>query len=182
MHLSAPFVNTKNVLLAFGKKVRYSRKENTMTIIDVNGNERTCVKAFPDKNYPGYMRIEFKGAIRSHHEWYPIDEFSKNNPKLAYLTNSAPVVTEEVVGVVSSSTPTSITDKKRSWKENAYKGFPIWISRGLGEGQIRTVISNSHNTIHIDETWETKPNKTSQYVLSHNIHDPQPLENALPGI
>lgn len=162
--------------------MRYSRKEIIMTIIDVNGKERNCTGVSPDKNYPGYMLVTFKGAARSHTEWYPIDEFITNNPTLAQLAKSAPHVTEEIVGVVSSSTITSLTDKKQNWKKDAYKGFPLWISRGMGEGQIRTVASNTHNTIHLDAAWEVKPNKTSQYVLSHNIHDPQPLENVLPGV
>lgn len=152
-----------------------------MKIIDINGNLRDCEKAFPDPAYPGYMRVEFKTAVRSHHVWYPIDEFIKNNPELESLTKSAPALMEDIVGVVSSSTETGLTDKKQKWKKNAYVNFPLWISRGTGEGQIRTVTANTHNTVVIDTKWEIKPDKTSQYVLSHNIHDPQPLQNTLPN-
>lgn len=152
-----------------------------MKIIDINGNTRDCEKAFPDPTYPGYMRVEFKTVVRSHHVWYPISEFIKNNPELENLTKSAPAVMDDVVGVVSSSTETGLTDKKQKWKENAYVGFPLWVSRGTGEGQIRTVTANTHNALTIDKKWEVKPDKTSQYVLSYNIHDPQPLENALPN-
>ena len=43
-----------------------------MKIIDVNGNERECVSATPDKGFPGYMKLEFKSKIRKgyqHSEW-----------------------------------------------------------------------------------------------------------------
>ncbi len=152
-----------------------------MKIIDINGNERDCARAYPDKEYPGYMRVEFETEVRSHHVWYPIDEFIKNNPNLVNLTKSAPEVIEEIVGNVTSSKLKSLTDKKQKWEVDAYKGFPLWISRGTGEGQIRTVTSNTKNTLEVDKDWITLPNNTSQYVLSHNIHDPQPLGNALPG-
>lgn len=151
-----------------------------MKIVDVNKTERDCVSAYPDKDYPGYMRVEFKTEVRSHHIWYPIAEFIKNNPSLEKLTKNAPAVTAETVGVVTSSTENSLTDSKQKWTKNAYLDFPVWISRGSGEGQIRTVISNTGNTIKIDKVWDTLPNKSSQYVLSYNIHDPQPLGNNLP--
>lgn len=153
-----------------------------MKIIDINGNERDCVKAYPDKDYPGYMRVEFKTAIRSHHEWWPIKEFIKYNPNLISLTKGAPKQVEETLGIVSSSSDITLTDKKQKWEEGSYIDFPVWISRGKGEGQIRKVLFNSKDTVTVDKPWDTKPDKTSQYVISHNIHDPQPLGNALPGM
>ena len=152
-----------------------------MRIIDLNGTERDCVSAYPDKEWPGYMRVEFKTEVRSHHVWYPIDEFVKNNPNLAGLTKNAPPTVKETVGVVSASTKNTLTDKKQQWKEDIYKDFPVWISRGLGEGQIRTVISNTKSSVTVDKKWDVNPDKTSQYVLSHNIHNPQVFGNTLPG-
>src|SRR3990167_5931408 len=103
-----------------------------MKIIDINGNKRDCTKAYPDPDYPGYMRVEFETEVRRHHVWYPIEDFVKNNPQLESLTKNAPTVSEDIVGVVSSSSADSLTDKKQVWKENAYTGFPVWISRGAG--------------------------------------------------
>lgn len=151
-----------------------------MKIIDINGNERECIKVYPDKDYPGYMRVEFKTKVRSHHEWYPIEEFIKNNPTLKKITVDAPRVAEETLGVVSSSSKNELTDKKQNWELNIYVGFPVWISRGLGEGQVRIITSNTSNTLVIDKPWDILPNKTSQYVISHNIHDPQVRGNTLP--
>lgn len=152
-----------------------------MKITDINGTIRDCEKIFPDPAYPGYMRVEFKTEVRSHHVWYPIEDFVKNNPTLSNLTRNIPVQPKDIIGVVTKSTKDSLTDKKQKWTTNAYAGFPLWISRGTGEGQIRAVVKNDHSTLTIDKAWEIAPDKTSQYVLSHNIHDPQPMGNTLPG-
>lgn len=55
-----------------------------------------------------------------------------------------------------------------------------WISRGKGEGQIRTILKNNHNTLIINKEWEIIPDITSQYVISHNVHNPKILGNTLP--
>jgi len=149
-----------------------------MTIVDINGNKKECVAAYPDPDFPGYMKLEYN-TNRKYQNWYPILEFIKNNPTLEHLTKNAPVQAEEIVGIVSSSTDITLTDKKQKWEDNTYKDFPLWISRGKGEGQIRTVIANTATSLIIDKKWDEIPNKTSQYVLSWNVHDPQPLGNIL---
>ena len=141
-----------------------------MVIFDINGNQRNCAKAYPDPNYPGYVKVEFVTPRRSYNEWYPIDEFNIRNPNLSSLTTSVVHVAPDLSGVVSTSTTTTITDKTQKWQTNSYAGFPVWISRGKGEGQVRTVLSNTKNTIIVDHDWEIRPNRFSQYVLSHNIH------------
>ena len=155
-----------------------------MKIIDVNGNERESVSAAPDKDFPGYMKIAFESKIRKgyqHSEWYPLDEFIKNNPKLAHLAKGAPKLPREDLGVVSSALKTSLTDKKKKWKINDFTGNHLWISRGKGEAQTRKIISNTKNTLVINQPWKVIPDKTSQYVISFNVHDPQVMDATLPG-
>ena len=87
---------------------------------------------------------------------------------------------KDVTGVASRSTDTTLTDGKQKWEKNIYAGFPLWISRGKGEGQVRTILSNTKNTIVIDKRWEVKPNRFSQYVISRNIkEDVKPAGNIL---
>lgn len=141
-----------------------------MVITDINGKQRECVKAYPDKEYPGFIKVEYKNERRSYSEWYPVDEFLAKNPNFdspKEIKHEAP----EITGVVSSATGITLTDKSQSWAENAYAGFPVWIARGKGEGQVRNVISNTKDTLVIDKQWENKPQKFSQYVLSRNIHE-----------
>jgi hypothetical protein len=155
-----------------------------MKIIDVNGNERECVNATPDKNFPGYMKIEFKSKIRKgyhHSEWYEIDQFVKNNPQLSHLAKGAPQMPKEDLGSVTSATKTSLTDKKKKWKVNEFAGNHLWISRGKGEAQTRRIISNTKNTLKIDRPWREIPDQSSQYVISINVHEPKVMGATLPG-
>jgi len=156
-----------------------------MRITDINGNERECVRISPDKNWPGYMKIEYLSKLRKdyqHAEWYPVKDFIKNNPQLKHLATAAPKPTPEILGIVSRAGKFTLADKTKNWKKNCFTGSPIWISRGKGEAQVRKVVSNSKNTITINRQWETIPNKTSQYIVSYNIHDPKIFGNTLPGM
>lgn len=156
-----------------------------MKIIDINGQERDCVSVVPDKDYPGFMKVLYKSKLRkgySHSEWYAISDFIKNNPKLRSLTEKAPKQIQEDLGVVTIAKEKLLTDKSKKWESNAFAGTTIWISRGKGEGQTRTVVSNNINTVTIDNPWKEIPDKTSQYVISPNIHDPQVRGNTLPPI
>jgi hypothetical protein len=153
-----------------------------MKIIDINGKERECKKVSPDPKFAGFMKVEYVSKTRkgyTHSEWYPIKDFIKNNPTLENLTTEAPGLVEDALGRVSKADKKKLSDKTQNWKENCYRGFPVWISRGKGEGQTRTVISNTHNTIIIDKQWKVVPDKSSQYVISHNVHDPQIIGNTL---
>ncbi len=156
-----------------------------MKIIDINGNQRECMDVSFDPSYPNYAKITYAskrepGKTRT--EWYPTEVFFKANPELKSLSKSFPKPVEDVTGVVSRSKEDLLKDAKQTWKPDSYTGFNVWISRGLGEGQIRTVIKNTKNTLYVDKPWEIKPDKTSQYVVSRNIHDLQPMNNVLPEV
>ena len=145
-----------------------------MVIIDINGNKRNCAKAYPDPGYPGFIKVEFVTPRRSYNEWYPINEFLAKNPNLTELVKDAKPEAPEINGTATSVTDITLTDKTQNWEKNAYAGFPVWIARGQGEGQVRNVMSNTKDTLAIDKKWETKPNKFSEYVLSRNIHEHMP--------
>jgi hypothetical protein len=147
-----------------------------MKIIDINGSEREAQSVSPDPGYPGFMRVEF----RRHHEWYSIEEFLEKNPQLKNLTQNAPTVSADIVGTVTGSGANYLADTAQNWLPDDYLGKFVWISRGKGEGQKRTVVSNSKNRLTIDTPWDVKPNKTSQYVVSFNVHDVHAMGNVLP--
>lgn len=145
-----------------------------MVITDINGKQRKCVKAYPDKDYPGYIKVEYKNERRSYNEWYPVNEFLAKNPDFNDPTKEIKHEAPEITGVVTSATSITLTDKTQNWQSNAYVEFPVWICRGKGEGQVRNVASNTKDTLIIDKQWEDKPNKFSEYVLSRNIHEQMP--------
>jgi len=153
-----------------------------MEIIDINGNKRECHSVATDKDYPGYVKIAFKNAQRSYFEWYTIDEFKAKNPNHPLFIGKTAKPVYEDLGRVSSSTEFTITDKTKSWPKNVFANVPVWISRGKGEGQVKTVKSNGKNTIVIDKAWMTLPDKTSQYVVSPNVHNPHTFGNKFPDV
>ena len=156
-----------------------------MKIVDINDKTRECVGIAPDKDYPGFMKVQYKSKIRkgySHSEWYAISDFIKNNPKLKNLAKNAPKEAKEDLGVVTGAKGNILSDKSKKWERNIFAGTTIWISRGKGEGQTRTVLTNDANTVVVDHPWKEIPDKTSQYVISDNVHDPQVRGNTLPPI
>lgn len=154
-----------------------------MKIVDINGITRECQEVVADPDFPGFI----KAILPSHRnpdkpriEWYPISDFLTLNPDLKKTIAAPPP--PDTMGVVTKSNKDNLKDDTQNWTVNTYKGFTLWISRGTGEGQTRIVTKNSHNTMYVDKPWDTKPDKTSQFVVSHNIHDPSPQGNIIPGM
>lgn len=157
-----------------------------MKIIDINNSERECEDAYLDPSWPGYVTIKFISKRRkghSHTEWYPIDKFVANNPNLEYIVkgkNASTNPAEEIAGVVTGTGPDSLRDSTANWQKNTYAGFTLWISRGKGEGQVRTILSNTPKSLKIDKPWDKpRPNKTSQYAIVSNLGDVKAQGNSL---
>lgn len=148
-----------------------------MKIIDINDIEREVQSAAPDPSYPGFIRVEF----RRHHEWMSFAEFTERNPKLKHLLDDTPPPPADIVSTVSGATKNTLTDKTQAWTKDAYLGMTVWLSRGLGEGQKRTVIKNTKITLTVDREWDTKPNHTTQYVITAKVQDSvRAMGNTLP--
>jgi len=152
-----------------------------MKIIDINGLERECAEVVSDPSYPGFVKV----LLPSHRtpdsprtEWYPIADFLARNPNLKDTIPAPPP--PDLTGIVTKVGKNYLTDNTQNWAPNVYKDFILWISRGSGEGQTRIIIKNNHNTAYTNKPWDTRPDKTSQYVISHNVHNPIPQGNQLP--
>ncbi|MFS8159224.1 MAG: hypothetical protein ACMG6E_03250 [Candidatus Roizmanbacteria bacterium] len=157
--------------------------KKVLMVTDINGSLRECLDITHDMSYPGYVRVEFasnRSAPATYFEWYPVQDFLAANPDQKQVVKKAKQPAEDDLGVVSRSTTTSITDKTKKWKADCYIGFPLWISRGVGEGQVKHILSNSKNSVTVDSPFDPIPDKTSQYVISSNVHDNKPLGNTLP--
>ena len=155
-----------------------------MKIKDINGSERDCKRAYLDPNWPGYVTVEFVSKHRQgykHTEWYPIDQFLQQNPNLANIVNqNAQDKLKDVVGVVTAAAKTSLTDSTQNWQKNIFSGWQVWISRGTGEGQVKTVLKNSAATLTIDQSWTALPDQTSQYVITKTLGEVKAAGNQLP--
>lgn len=154
-----------------------------MKIIDINGDQRDCEQVLLDKQYPGFVTVEFKSKnnpSRSHFEWYPIDDFTQKNPKLSQILGNPTPPPKGDLGIVTHSGDFYLEDTTKDWQNNIFVGFMVWISRGTGESQVRTIKSNTKNTLTIDPPWTLLPDQKSQYVISRDIHDVKILNNQLP--
>jgi hypothetical protein len=77
-------------------------------------------------------------------------------------SNTATIFTVSVVwGVVPDATSTYIVGP---FLENGYVGMTVRIIDGLGENQVRTIISNTVDTLTV-AAWTTVPDNTSEYTV-----------------
>lgn len=145
-----------------------------MKIIDINNQERNCDKVYLDPHWPGFVTVLFVSKNRpgyKHTEWMPMEQFFQNNPELKGKVSADFVPTplpQQIAGAVTASGKDTITDSNKDWQTNVYAGFFCWISRGKGEGQVRTILKNTSSILTLDKPWEIKPNNTSQYSVLHN--------------
>jgi len=74
----------------------------------------------------------------------------------------------DVYGTASGGqTSTTLTDSTRGWPVNVWAGCTVTITFGPGSGQVRTVSSNTANTLTVSVAWSTTPvSGSSQYVIS----------------
>lgn len=70
-----------------------------------------------------------------------------------------------IEGRVSSSTPNSLSDSKKNWPLNLLLGKRLKIWYGTGEGQVVSVVSNTHNQLFINANWSIQPDQTSLYRI-----------------
>jgi hypothetical protein len=159
-----------------------------LKIIDINNQERNCEKAFLDKNWPGYVTvilISKNNPEKKHTEWIPSHIFQQNNPNYQEILDGNKTITPlppQTAGIVTSATKNSLSDKTKNWQKNIYASFFCWISRGTGEGQVRTIISNTKSKIKIDKPWDKNPNNTSQYTIVYQRPTATAQNNSLPNI
>lgn len=145
-----------------------------MKIIDINGRERECVRAYFNHSWPGYVTVEFESKRRKgykHTEWMPIDDFFAHNPSLKNTITTQglpPKRPLQLAGQVTSALKDSLTDTTQNWDPNSYAGMYCWISRGKGEGQVRIILKNTKSRVVVDKPWDTRPNHTSQYSLLYH--------------
>lgn len=69
-------------------------------------------------------------------------------------------------GLATGGTSTTLTDTTKSWATDQFAGGYIWIYNGTGAGQIRSISSNTSDTITVSSSWDTTPSTDSRYVVS----------------
>lgn len=68
-------------------------------------------------------------------------------------------------GTATAATATTLADTTQTWTVNAFVGMTIRIIGGLGEGQVRTISSNTATEVTISSAWTTTPDTTSEFTI-----------------
>ena len=74
------------------------------------------------------------------------------------------------IGKASSFTGTTITDNTKHWKTNVYAGARVGIVYQHGAEEHadtwRTIISNTSNTLTVDQAWDIDPDEDSVFIIN----------------
>ncbi|MEN9621785.1 MAG: hypothetical protein RLZZ67_219 [Candidatus Parcubacteria bacterium] len=104
--------------------------------------------------------------------WYVRNPGSNTSPVTANGTDGTIVNTGEVALVADrgtatgSQSSTTLQDTTKSWAVNSLSaaGYEVRIFSGTGLGQIRSIVSNTSNTLTV-AAWTTTPDATSRYMI-----------------
>mgnify|MGYP001584275526 CR=1 FL=1 len=157
-----------------------------MKIIDINNQERECDRVFLDPSWPGYVTVIIPSRVnpeKKRTEWIPLKNFIQNNPDFKNKIEGHQKIEPlppQITGVITTTKINSLSDNTQNWKKNSYAGFYCWISRGTGEGQVRTILSNTKNKLELSKNWAVKPNKNSQYTIVYQKPSVSVMNNTLP--
>ncbi len=74
-------------------------------------------------------------------------------------------------GIVTAATATTLSDTVRTgigptFIDNEWTGGTVLITSGTGSGQVRTIGSNTSQSVTVTSSWATTPDTTSRYRLS----------------
>jgi len=69
--------------------------------------------------------------------------------------------------VRSPFTSTTLADSTQAWTVNQWVGATVTITKGLGVGQRRTVVSNTATVLTVNIAWTTTPDATSFYSFGY---------------
>jgi len=83
-----------------------------------------------------------------------------NNP---LYVNNISEATE--IGIATSSTATTLVDTSKDWENDVWLGDIVVIIAGTGKGQVRTISSNTSDTLTVSSAWTTNPDTTSEYII-----------------
>lgn len=72
---------------------------------------------------------------------------------------------QQDLGAVTSAEAATLSDISKDWSTLNWAGFIVAITDGPGTGQWRKIISNTKDTVTVDQAWQVVPTNTSRYTL-----------------
>jgi hypothetical protein len=71
-------------------------------------------------------------------------------------------------GTATAGAATTLTNSAKTWTTNQWANSQVRITGGTGQGQIRTVASNTGTVITVSAAWTINPDATSTYSIEGN--------------
>lgn len=71
-------------------------------------------------------------------------------------------------GTATSGAAATLTCTGKTWPVNRWANYQVRIVAGSGIGQVRTISSNTADTLTVSPAWTTQPTATSQFVVEGN--------------
>jgi len=71
---------------------------------------------------------------------------------------------------------TEFSDSTKDWTDDDYIGYVVWIYGGTGAGQYREIVANTDTLITVSPAFDTTPDATSQYRITHLGYKDQILD------
>lgn len=70
-----------------------------------------------------------------------------------------------VRGTATGGANFKLVDEGKSWETDAWAHYEVELISGIGQGQVRTISSNTNNALTIGIRWETNPERGTVYVI-----------------
>jgi len=71
-------------------------------------------------------------------------------------------------GTATAATTNTLSNSAKAWTTNQWTNSQVRITAGTGNGQVRTISSNTGTQLTVSVNWTTIPDATSQYVIEGN--------------
>jgi hypothetical protein len=75
-------------------------------------------------------------------------------------------------GTVTDSSDNTLEDDTQTWTANEYADMYVFIYSGTGINQFRKILSNTEDTLTIEEDWDENPDITSKYRIIYTGTNP----------
>jgi hypothetical protein len=70
---------------------------------------------------------------------------------------------------VSSATASTLQAVGTPFGSTNFTGYTVKITAGTGQGQARTILSNTNNTLNLTQVWQTIPDNTSRFEVGTGV-------------
>ena len=139
------------------------------TDVDPDGNSANGTGTIYVANNGNNSILVFNNASHINGETIPDRSISGGQTNLSdpvgiFMDNYA-----REFGTVTSATSITLTDASKSFAVDQFVNYLVVITSGTGQGQVRTITSNTATQLLVSPSWDTTPNSTSIYQIRQDL-------------